>query len=106
MSNAVSSAADLLRTVADVRKSFADADAARAEANLKWNHSPQNLDSNTERTRAETVRAGFESRMYSVLNSVFDRIKGSWENAAKGSKMLPFIYKGADSFPTWSVDSN
>lgn len=93
VSNALSSATDVFRTVADVRKSFADADAARASADLSRARIPQ-TGAETEKTKADTEASKFEQRTFKLLNGVFDRVKGSFDHSAKGSKFLPFLYKG------------
>ena len=94
VSNSLSSAVDVLRSYADVRKALADADSSRADANLKWKYLPRKTEAESGKTEADAVESKFRGRLYDVLNQLFDRMKGAYNNAAKGQKLLPFLRKG------------
>ena len=88
VANTISSAIDLLRTFTDVKKSFAEADAAHASADLARKNLPK-VEADTEKTRADTEASRFEQRTYRLLNGVFDRVIGAWDNSAKSRGGIP-----------------
>ena len=93
VAGSLASAVDVARTFADVNKAFADAEASRASAGLSRATVPR-VASETELNRAYRSRAKFESKTYDLFNGLFDRVKGAYDSAAKGSRMLPFLRKG------------